>query len=309
MNLTTALARMLVFPGLLFAVPAAWFFLWVERKAVALMQQRVGPPFMQPFWDFVKLLGKETPPRTGIAGLLMRAWPLLAVSSAAGAVGLLPVLPSSGGFEGDLILLLALLELPSICIIAAGFSSRSLFGEIGSAREAALSVSYNVVFLLAIVSIAASQHTFRLEALAGMHPSFLTLLGILAILVCLPAKLHINPFSLPNAEQEIYAGPMTEYAGPELAMWELAHGLEWVAGTGLVATLIAPHMAISSWMGAWLAGCVFVALAFAIVLLLSVLAAATARLAIDTTVRFYWQCTLIFAILAISSAILVRFRS
>jgi NADH-quinone oxidoreductase subunit H len=142
-----------------------------------------------------------------------------------------------------------------------------------------------------------------------MHPSFLTLLGILAILVCLPAKLHINPFSLPNAEQEIYAGPMTEYAGPELAMWELAHGLEWVAGTGLVATLIAPHMAISSWMGAWLAGCVFVALAFAIVLLLSVLAAATARLAIDTTVRFYWQCTLIFAILAISSAILVRFRS
>ena len=40
----------------------------------------------------------------------MKAWPLIAVSAAAGAVGLLPVLPSSGGFEGDLILLLALLE-------------------------------------------------------------------------------------------------------------------------------------------------------------------------------------------------------
>jgi NADH-quinone oxidoreductase subunit H len=166
-----------------------------------------------------------------------------------------------------------------------------------------LSVSYNIVFLLAIVSIAASQHTFRLEALAAMHPSFLTVLGIIAILVCLPAKLHINPFSLPNAEQEIYAGPMTEYAGPELAMWELAHGLEWVAGTGLVATLVAPHVT-----AAWLAACIFVALAFVTVLLLSTLAAATARLAIDTTVRFYWQCTLIFAVLAISSAILVRFR-
>jgi hypothetical protein len=45
------------------------------------------------------------------------------------------------------------------------------------------------------------------------------------------------------------------------------------------------------------------------VLLLSTLAAATARLAIDTTVRFYWQCTLIFAVLAISSALLMRFRS
>ena len=308
MTILTALARLLIFPGLLFAVPAAWFFLWVERKAVALMQERVGPPFMQPFFDFVKLLGKSTPPRSGIAGLLMRAWPLIAVSSAAGAVGLLPVLPSSGGFQGDLILLLALLELPSICIIAAGFSSRSIFGEIGSAREAALSVSYNIVFLLAIVSIAASQHTFRLESLAAMHPSFLTVLGIIAILVCLPAKLHINPFSLPNAEQEIYAGPMTEYAGPELAMWELSHGLEWVASVGLVASLIAPHLAIA-WGGAWLAICIFVAISIAVVLLLSTLAAATARLAIDSSVRFYWQCTLIFAVLAISSAILVRFRS
>jgi NADH-quinone oxidoreductase subunit H len=129
-------------------------------------------------------------------------------------------------------------------------------------------------------------------------------LGILAILICLPAKLHINPFSLPNAEQEIYAGPMTEYAGPELAMWELSHGLEWVAGTGLIATLVAPHVSI-----AWLAACIFVAISFVVVLLLSALAAATARLAIDSSVRFYWQCTLIFAVLAISSAIFVRFRS
>ncbi|HEY1987667.1 MAG TPA: complex I subunit 1 family protein [Terracidiphilus sp.] len=304
MNLMTALARLLIFPGLLFAVPAAWFFLWVERKAVAMMQGRIGPPFMQPFFDFIKLLGKSNPPRTGISGALMKAWPLLAVSSAAGAVALLPVLPSYGGFQGDLILLLALLELPSMCIIAAGFSSRSIFGEIGSAREAVLSVSYNVVFLLAIISIAASQHTFRLEELANLPASPLRWLGIAALLVCLPAKLHLNPFSLPNAEQEIYSGPMTEYAGPELAMWELSHGLEWIAATGLVATLAAPH--ITLW---WLSAIVFVALSFAVVLLLSVLASATARLAIDTTVRFYWQCTLIFAVLAISSALFMRFRS
>jgi NADH-quinone oxidoreductase subunit H len=304
MNLLTALARLLIFPGLLFAVPAAWFILWVERKTIALMQGRIGPPFMQPFIDFIKLLGKDTPSRSGAGGFLMRLWPLISVSAAAGAVGLLPVLPSSGGFQGDLILLLALLEMPSICIVAAGFSSRSIFGEIGSAREAVLSVAYNVVFLLAIVSIASSQHTFRLDALAGLPSSPLRWLGVVALLVCLPAKLHLNPFSLPNAEQEIYSGPMVEYAGPELAMWELSHGLEWVAATGLVATLAAPHIAL--W---WLAAAVFVAFSLAIVLLLSTLAAATARLAIDTTVRFYWQCTLIFAVLAISSALFMRFRS
>jgi NADH-quinone oxidoreductase subunit H len=304
MNLTTALARLLLFPGLLFAVPAAWFFMWVERKAVARMQGRIGPPFMQPFYDFIKLLGKQVPPRSGVGGLLMKAWPLLAVASAAGAVGLLPVLPASGGFEGDLILLLALLEVPSMCLIAAGFSSRSIFGEIGSAREAVLSVSYNVVFLLAILSIAASQHTFRLEALSQLPVSPLQILGVIALLVCLPAKLHLNPFSLPNAEQEIYAGAMTEYAGPELAMWELSHGLEWVAGTGLVATLVVPHVTFM-----WLGALIFVALSFAIVLLLSAVAAATARLQIDTTVRFYWQCTLIFAVLAVASALFTRLRS
>jgi NADH-quinone oxidoreductase subunit H len=304
MNMTTALVRLLLFPGLLFAIPAAWFFLWVERKAVARMQGRIGPPFMQPFYDFIKLLGKQVPPRAGVGGLLMKAWPLLALASAGGAVGLLPVLPASGGFEGDLILLLALLEVPSMCLIAAGFSSRSIFGEIGSAREAVLSVSYNVVFLLAILSIAASQHSFRLEALAQLPFSPLQVLGVVALLVCLPAKLHLNPFSLPNAEQEIYAGPMTEYAGPELAMWELAHGLEFVAATGLVATLIEPHLTL--W---WLVALIFVALSFAIVLLLSVVAAATARLQIDTSVRFYWQCTLIFAVLAVASALFMRFRS
>jgi NADH-quinone oxidoreductase subunit H len=109
---------------------------------------------------------------------------------------------------------------------------------------------------------------------------------------------------LPNAEQEIYSGPMTEYAGPELAMWELSHGLEWVAATGLVATLAAPYIGI--W---WLAILVFLALSCLVVLLLSVVAAATARLAIDTTVRFYWQVTLIFAVLAVSSALFMRLRS
>ena len=62
-------------------------------------------------------------------------------------------------------------------------------------------------------------------------------------------------------------------------MWELSHGLEWVAATGLVATLVAPHIDASGGSPR----CIFVALSFAVVLLLSALAAATARLAIDTS--------------------------
>jgi NADH-quinone oxidoreductase subunit H len=304
MNLLTAFARFFVFPGLLFAVPAAWLVLWIERKTVALLQQRIGPPFGQPFFDFVKLMGKATPPRTQLNGLLMRAWPLIAVSASAGAVGLLPVLPSMGGFQGDLILLLALMEIPAICMIVAGFSSRSLFGEIGSAREAVLLVSYNLIFLLAAVSIAVSQHSFRLESLAGAPATLWRYLGLIAIVLCLPAKLHVNPFSLPNAEQEIYSGPMVEYAGYELALWQLSHGLEWIAGVGLVATLAIPPS-----VHLWLNVGGVLGLGLVLVLALSLTAAATARLAIDTTVRFYWQCTLAFAVLAISATLLMRLSS
>src|SRR3974390_1031256 len=282
MNLITALARFLIFPGLLFAVPAAWIVLWLERKSVALLQSRIGPPFGQPFFDFVKLLGKSTPPRSGVNGMLMRAWPLIAVSASLGAVGLLPVLPTYDGFQGDLILLLALMELPAICLIIAGFSSRSIFGEIGSAREAVLLVSYNLVFLMAAVSIAVSQHSFRLESLATAPVTPWRYLGLLAILLCLLAKLHVNPFSLPNAEQEIYSGPMTEYAGFELGLWQLSHGLEWIACVCLVAVLAVP-----SSLHSWLQIAAILCVATLLVLLLSFLAAATARVAVDTAVRFY----------------------
>jgi NADH-quinone oxidoreductase subunit H len=291
------LLRLLVFPGLLYAVPAAWLFLWIERKAVARMQRRVGPPFPQPFYDFVKLLGKEAPPRPGVDGALVRAWPVLAVAAAAGAVGMLPVLPGAGGFAGDLVLLLALLELPSLFLIAAGFSSRSPFGQIGAAREAALGLATSAVFVGAVLGIAASQHTFQLEALVRAPASPLRWLGIAAILLCVPAKLHVTPFSVANAEQELYAGALTEYAGPELALWELAHGLEWVALTGLVAALAAPPAA-----SAWAAVAWFVGLSLAVVLALSILAAATARVTVEQALRFYWRAAAVVAVLAFSAS-------
>ncbi len=134
----SGLIQLFVFPGLLFAIPAGWFYIWGEHKAVARMQQRIGPPMLQPFYDFVKLLGKRTPSRRGIEADLLRLWPALSVLSLAGALALLPVFPSGHGFSGDGILLVALLELPSICFILAGFTSGSIYGEIGAHSRSCL---------------------------------------------------------------------------------------------------------------------------------------------------------------------------
>jgi NADH-quinone oxidoreductase subunit H len=298
-----SLFHLLVFPGLLFAVPAAWFFMWVERKSIALMQQRVGPPFMQPYYDFMKLMGKQSPVLPGFAGTLMKAWPALAVMTLLASLALLPTAPHGIGFAGDLILLATLLELPSIFSIIAGFTSKSLFGEVGSAREAVLGVANSILFLTALVMIALSAHTFRLSEIATAAPTPMRVLGIIAILACIPAKLRLNPFSTANAEQEIYAGALTEYAGPDLAFWELAHGLEWMALTGLVACIAVPQSG-----NLVLDICSFVLTSFLLVLVFAAISAGTARLTLNYSVRLYCTWGLVLIVLGFSSALLMRIK-
>jgi len=298
-----SLFHLLVFPGLVFAVPAAWFFMWVERKSIAMMQQRIGPPFMQPYYDFMKLMGKQSPVLPGFAGKMMKAWPALAVMTLLASLALLPTAPHGVGFAGDLILLATLLELPSIFSIIAGFTSKSLFGEVGSAREAVLGVANSILFLTALVMIALSAHTFRLSEIATAAPTPMRVLGIIAILACIPAKLRLNPFSTANAEQEIYAGALTEYAGPDLAFWELAHGLEWMALTGLVACIAIPPSG-----NLVLDICSFVLTSFLLVLVFAAISAGTARLTLNYSVRLYCTWGLVLIVLGFSSALLMRIK-
>ena len=279
----------------------AWFFLYVERKTIAKMQQRMGPPLLQPFYDFVKLLGKESRGHSTTYSLMMKAWPALSVAVLLAALALLPVFPAGGGFSGDLILLITLLELPSMFYILAGFTSRSIYGKVGSMREASLSLSSNLLFLTAVMMIAVTADTFQLSELAAPSASAARWLGLAAIILCIPAKLRLNPFSTSSAEQEIYSGPLTEYSGADLALWELAHGLEWLALSGFVVSLSFPRT------GFRLADAgIFAFLCIAMVVVLATIAAATARLTIDRSVRFYWRWSVALAVVFLMSAVLFR---
>ena len=122
--------------------------------------------------------------------------------------------------------------------------------------------------------------------------------ALLTILLCLPVKLRTNPFSLSNAEQEILSGPLTEFDGRQLALWELVHGLEWVALTGFVATLAVPvrssHV-FFDFLG-------FVLISLALVVLLNLLAAATARLKLWQATRLLWRWASLLAAVALATA-------
>ena len=285
MNPAQSLRALLLIPGLLYALPMGWLMLGVERKLRARFQGRIGPPITQPFWDLIKLLAKSPVARVVSDRGLLAGLPLLAVASMLGALALLPVFAGENGFSGDLVLLVGLLELPPLCLILAGYASRSIYGELGATREAIVSIASNVPFVAALVAMATAAGSLHLSAIAVSTPWPVRIPALAAILLCLPVKLRINPVSLANAEQEVLAGPLTEFDGRLLAFWELAHVLEWVALTGFVVTILVP---LRSSLG-MLDAVVFALISLALVPLLTLLGAATARLKLAQATRLLWR--------------------
>lgn len=290
----------LIWPGLAGSAVLGWFLLWWGRKLVARLQARQGPPFFQPFYDFVKLLGKDTVVPTGVNPLLFYALPVIALVSTIFALALIPA-PGSPltSFSGDLILLLYLLEMPALCDALAGFITRSLYGQIGSVREMILSLGYNLPFLTALIALALQAGQFSLRALTSAPLGLVHVLAALAILLAIPARLKTNPFSIPNAESEIVAGVHVEYNGLPLALFELSHALELVALTGLFAMLFVNRLPAPAW-----GALAYVLIGGLLVALTSLLASATARLKVQHALRFYWTWGALSAVLALAAALL-----
>jgi NADH-quinone oxidoreductase subunit H len=286
---------LLIWPGLAGGAALGWLFAWIQRKLTARLQGRKGPPFYQPFFDFVKLLGKETVAPGGVDRRLLFALPLISAVAAVCALSLIPVpgnpMPS---FAGDLIVLLYLLEVPALCEVLAGYSSRSLYGQVGSAREAILWLAYNLPFLAAVLSVAIQAKSLTLAALVAVPLGPVHLAAVAAFLFALPGHLKRNPFSIPNAEQEIVAGPFTEYSGAPLAFFEMAHGLELVALVSLFTVLFLPvgRAAATGWL-AYLIG------SGALIAMITLVATATARLTVRHAFRFYWSWGACAAVLAL----------
>ncbi|WP_042690874.1 respiratory chain complex I subunit 1 family protein [Azospirillum sp. B506] len=278
------LVAIAVWPGLLFAAPLGWLELWFMRKLVARLQGRQGPPFFQPFFDVMKLLGKETVIPKGVNRGIFLALPLVSLAAVTAALAIVP-LPGNPvpSLPGDIVLLLYLMEVPVLCEVLAGYVSRSIYGQVAAMREAILSLAYNLPFLVAIIAMAQVAGSFQMRALQEVPYGPVHLLAALTFLLALPARMKLNPFSIANAEHEIIADSHIEYSGPPLALFKLSHAIEVVLLTELFAVVFIPATP-------WPPVNLVVYLVAGILVLggVTLLATATARLRLTQAFRFYW---------------------
>src|SRR5450759_3476368 len=222
----------LVFPGLLFAAVIGAFLSWFDRKITARVQFRNGPPVLQPFYDFFKLLlVKETIlPKYGSPLIFLLA-PIFAVFGAtmAGVFILLPLMNITKGFRGDLLVIFYLLTIPSFSYIIGALASGNPLAAVGGSREMKLILSYELTFLLLIAGIIMKcgqqfdLYTIIKTQQAG-SPFIESISGVLLFIVgifCIQAKLALVPFDMPEAEAEITEGIFIEYSGAAYAMIQL----------------------------------------------------------------------------------------
>jgi len=286
----------LVIPGIIVVGMVAS---WIVRKVSALVQYRVGPPFLQPFWDVMKLMGKETlvpqeaqkavfmaAPLVGLAGVLVLAimlWRITVTQSA---------------FVGDIVVAVYLMVLPSLALILGSSASASPHAAVGTSREMKLVMGYELPLVLAlIVVIIKTGGKLDLTQIAR-HTTVFSISNILAFLVallCVQAKLGFVPFDIAEAETELGGGVLMEYSGALLAVWKLMQAVMLVA---------LPLFLVMVFLGGFgpnlLAGLGKYVL---VVVLLILIKNTNPRVRIDQAMKFFWVYCSIVLVAAIALAI------
>ena len=299
----------LIFPGFIFTISFGMIASWIDRKVTARVQWRKGPPFLQPLYDILKLMGKEiiVPENASKPTFLLA--PLFALSSVVLVSTILwkSIFYPEYSFLGDLIVLIYLLTIPAISTIVGGFASGSPYASIGASREIKLMLSYELPFLLAVlVPVAQSGFTLRLGSIIfhqmneGMViASWSGVIAFIVAILCMQAKLTIAPFDIPEAETEIVGGPYVEYSGTPLALFKM---------TKMMMLFVMPMVLVTLFMGGIRLsglGIIWGIIKYVLLLVTIILIKNTnPRLRIDQATRFFWGPVTGFAIIGIVLAIL-----
>ena len=310
-HLPLALVYILIFPGFVFLAAYGLFLQWFDRKLGAVMQNRVGPPWYQPAADLIKLLSKEVIIPDACDTVMFKILPYFAMAAVITTALLLPVWTDAlYSFQGDLIVVIYLLTIPTVTFFLAGWSSTSPYATIGAMRVLTQLFAYEVPLMLSIIGPAILAGTWNISEIAGFFtahtPYMLTQIpAFFVALMALQGKLERVPFDIPHSKNEIVGGQFTEYSGRLLGFFYLAIDMEMVVGAALVnAVFLGGTLGAAGLLGA----AVFLAKTMIIVFLLTVTRVLMARIRIDQMVRFCWQILAPLSMVQILLDIFLKFR-
>jgi NADH-quinone oxidoreductase subunit H len=294
MNAVLPILSLAVFPGGLFLLAGGMAYEWIDRKLLALFQNRVGPRWFQPLADTIKLLAKEEIIPDKANKLLFIGLPLVSLAGGLTAALYVPLagLAPSYSFPGDLIVTLYLLSLLTLCLGLAGTNTLDRFSMIGATRTLTQVFSYEAPFLLAMLIPAMTAGSWQINKIAIYAQSHWLILlqpvGFIVALIGLMGKLEMPPFDAPEAHTEISAGALTEYSGRGLAFFHLAKAVELIVGLTLVAAI---------YLGGVSNPLLFLAKTLVLLLTLVGIQALFTRLRIDQTVGLWWRYGTILVLL------------
>ena len=168
LELLSALYHLLVFPGFLFLFFTAMLAAWIDRRAIARLQGRVGPPVYQPLADWIKLMAKEDILPTGANLGASAALPIISLAAVLTASVYIPVGGLSiNAFEGDLIVVLFMLSIPPLAYFLGGWVTGGVYSVIGGNRSLLQYFSYEVPFLMALSCPAILSGSWSIAAIAA----------------------------------------------------------------------------------------------------------------------------------------------
>ncbi|MCX5781107.1 MAG: NADH-quinone oxidoreductase subunit H [Elusimicrobia bacterium] len=292
-----------IFPGFLFLTVSGMFVSWIDRKISARIQWRIGPPLLQPLYDVIKLMYKESViPDKGNTWVFVLS-PLMAFFSIILISNLLIItwFNPYTGFVGDLIVLIYLMAMPSIASIMGASASNNPFASVGASREIKSILGYELPFILSIIvpiikskSVALGHIILSQQQAVSYIFNFSGFLAFFVAILCIQAKMGLIPFDTAEAETEIVSGNYIEYSGPFLALWKLSKMMMLIIGPLFIVALF--------WSGgSWFT----IPIKYSIIILILFLIKNTnPRLRIDQSIRFFWEFLFLIASLAIVLAVL-----
>lgn len=223
----------------------------VMRKVRSRLEGRAGPSLRQPWRDLRKLLAKERIVPQHASWVFSLA-PLVLVVTAGLVAAIVPFASTRSPLDGvgDLFAVVYLLLLGTVFLALAGLDPGTAFGGMGASREMTVAALAEPTVLLAVFALSIPAGSSNLSAIVATtlaHPervaSLQSFLAFGAFAVVILAECSRLPVDNPSTHLEltmIHEAMVLEYAGPDLALVELAAAMRLSIFLGLLANLFVP---------------------------------------------------------------------